>query len=160
MARRSALDNPRFRGVLLIVAAVPISVLYLWRTVVLPLAGGSLPGDFKENYLAAAAKIAAGRDPYNECSVGVGHGCVNNPGFVPLPLAGAQYVTPPPVAWMLQPLLHVSAAVQLVVVLVVLQASVAVFLWTALRALRVESWQMALLLVLVVIAFGSRPSLR
>lgn len=152
MARRSALDNRRFRGALLIAAAIPISVLYLWRTVVLPLATGALPGDFSQNYLAAAAKIAAGRDPYDVCAV---QGCAAGTGqsFVPLPLAGAQYVTPPPVAWMLQPLLHMSALAQLIVVLVVLQASLVLFLWTALKATRVSDWQTALLLILVTIAF-------
>ena len=104
MTRRSALDHPRFRGALLILAAAPISVLYLWRTVVLP-------------------------------------------------LAGSQYVTPPPVAWLLQPLLHASPALQLVIVLAVLHASLVLFLWAALRALRVSGWQQALLLVLVAIAF-------
>ncbi len=152
MTRRSALDHPRFRGALLILAAAPISVLYLWRTVVLPLAAGALPGDFSENYMAAAAKIAAGRDPYDLCAV---QSCSATPGqtFVPLPLAGAQYVTPPPVAWLLQPLLHASPALQLVIVLAVLHASLVLFLWAALRALRVSGWQQALLLVLVAIAF-------
>jgi hypothetical protein len=126
----------------------------VWRTVVLPLAVGALPGDFSANYMAAAAKIAAGRDPYDLCSIGQGHDCVAVPGsFTPLPLAGAQYVTPPPVAWMLQPLLHLSPALQLGIVLVVLQLSVIVLLWTVLRAVGVRDWQLALLLVLVTIAF-------
>jgi hypothetical protein len=152
--RRSPLDNRRFRGALLILAGIPIAVLYLWRTVVLPLAVGALPGDFRANYMAAAAKIAAGRDPYDLCAIGVGF-CPNRStaGFTPLPLAGAQYVTPPPVAWMLQPLLHVSPAVQLAVVLAVLQLSVIVLLWSVLRAAGVRDWQLALLLVLVTIAF-------
>jgi hypothetical protein len=104
--------------------------------------------------MAAAAKIAAGRDPYDLCAIGIGF-CPNRStaGFTPLPLAGAQYVTPPPVAWMLQPLLHVSPAVQLAVVLAVLQLSVIVLLWSVLRAAGVRDWQLALLLVLVTIAF-------
>ena len=140
-----ALENARFRGALLIVAAVPISVLYLWRTVVLPLAAGQVPGDIRDNYILAAAKIAAGGDPY-ATSVAPG-------AYVPLPLAGPQYITPPPVAWMLQPLVHASGTVQLIAVLVVLQLSLAVFLVTTLRALGVSSWHLAVLLVLVVIAF-------
>jgi hypothetical protein len=140
-----ALENARFRGALLVLAAVPISVLYLWRTAVLPLAAGAVPGDIKDNYLLAAARIAAGQDPY---ATGVPAG-----GFVPLPLAGPQYITPPPVAWMLQPLVHASPGVQLIAVLGVLQFSLAVFLATTLRALGVTSWHMALLLVLVAIAF-------
>ena len=137
---------------MLVLAAVPISVLYLWRTVVLPLATGSLPGDFRENYLAAAARIAAGRDPYDVCAV---QGCDTAPasGFVPLPLAGAQYVTPPPVAWMLQPLVHAGSELQLIVLLAVLHLSFVVFLVAVLGALRVGGRQMALFLVLVAIAF-------
>ncbi len=139
---------------LLVVAGIPIAALYLWRTVVLPLAVGALPGDFSQNYMAAAAKIAAGADPYDLCAIGVGL-CPNRPSgtFTPLPLAGAQYVTPPPVAWMLQPLLHLSPAAQLSIVLAVLQLSVIVLLWTVLRAVRVSDWQMAVFLVLVAIAF-------
>jgi len=137
---------------MLVLAAVPISVLYLWRTVVLPLAAGSLPGDFRENYLAAAARIAAGRDPYDVCAV---QGCDTAPasGFVPLPLAGAQYVTPPPVAWMLQPLVHAGSELQLIVLLAVLHLSFVAFLVAVLVALRVGGRQMALFLVLVAVAF-------
>ena len=137
---------------MLVLAAVPISVLYLWRTVVLPLAAGSLPGDFRENYLAAAARIAAGRDPYDVCAV---QGCDTAPasGFVPLPLAGAQYVTPPPVAWMLQPLVHAGSELQLIVLLAVLHLSFVAFLVAVLLALRVGGRQMALFLVLVAVAF-------
>jgi hypothetical protein len=141
----AALENARFRGALLIVAAAPISVLYLWRTLVLPLATGAVPGDISNNYILAAAKIAAGRDPY-ETTFPAG-------GFVPLPLAGPQYITPPPVAWMLQPLVHASGRVQLLVVLVVLHLSVILFLVATLRALRVTSWQLTVLLVVVTIAF-------
>ncbi len=141
----AALENRRFRGVLLIVAAAPISVLYLWRTAVLPLLVGAVPGDIRDNYILAAARIAAGLDPYTTTTP--------SGGFVPLPLAGPQYVTPPPVAWMLQPLVHAGSEVQLVAVLAVLHLSLIVFLVTTLRALRVTSWQMALLLVLVAIAF-------
>jgi len=152
--RSSPLDNRRFRAALLILAGTPIAALYLWRTVVLPLAVGALPGDFSANYMAAAAKIAAGRDPYDLCAIGVGF-CPNRTtgSFTPLPLAGAQYVTPPPVAWMLQPLLHLAPAAQLAVVLTVLQLSVVVLVWTVLRAAGVRDWQMAVFLVLVTIAF-------
>ena len=152
MARTSPLENARFRALLLVLAGVPIGALYIWRTLVLPLALGVVPGDLSENYLAAAARIAAGKDPYDLCAIQACGG-VHSGGFVPLPLAGAQYVTPPPVAWMLQPLLHAGATVQLVVVIGVLQLSLAVFVVATLRALRVRSPQMALLLVLVTISF-------
>jgi hypothetical protein len=152
-ARRSALDDARFRTLLLVVGAVPIAALYLWRTVVLPLSLHALPGDFSENYMIAAAKIAAGRDPYDLCAIQTCAGVTRATAFPPLPLAGSQYVTPPPVAWMLQPLLHATPEVQILVVLTILQLSLVVFLWTTLRAAAVRGWQMALLLILVAIAF-------
>jgi hypothetical protein len=149
--RRSPLDNRRFRSLLLIIAAVPITALYLWRTLVLPVLAGALPLDFSANYMAAAARIAAGHDPYDLCVI---QGCAQQAGtFTPLPLAGAQYVTPPPVAWMLQPLVGASPHVQLAVVIAVLQLSLVVFLITAVRALGVGDWQLALLMVLITIAF-------
>lgn len=140
-AVRSPLDRYWFRSVLLAGAGIPIVALYLWRTVVLPLALGALPEDFNVNYMRAAARIAAGENPYDLT------------GSLQLTVAGPQYVTPLPVAWMLQPLLHASATVQLLVVLVVLQLSLVVFLATTFRALRLRGWQMPALLILVTIAF-------
>ena len=135
------LERPWFRSVLLIGAAIPIAAFYAWRTVVLPLASGALPEDFTVNYMAAAARIASGHNPYDLSAA------------TRLTVAGPQYVTPLPVAWMLQPLLHASAATQLIVVLAVLQLSLVVFLITTLRALGVRDWQSTILLVLVAIAF-------
>ena len=152
MGRPFPLENAGFRALLLALAGVPIGVVYIWRSLVLPLALGVVPGDLSENYLAAAARIAAGQDPYDLCAIQACGGNASG-GFVPLPLAGAQYVTPPPVAWMLQPLVHQAAAVQLIVVIAVLQLSLAVFVVATLRALHVRSWQMVSLLVLVTISF-------
>ena len=150
-SRRSPLDHRRFRTVLLVIATPPIAAVYIWRTLVLPALTGTLPPDFSANYLAAAAQIASGHDPYDLCVL---QGCASAPGtFTPLPLAGAQYVTPAPVAWMLQPLVGVDPHVQLAIVIGILHVSVFLFLWATLRALRVGDWQLALLLVLVVIAF-------
>jgi hypothetical protein len=123
----------------------------VWRTLILPAITGALPVDFSANYMAAAAKIAAGRDPYDLCLI---EGCAHPAQtFIPLPLAGVQYVTPPPVAWMLQPLVGIDARLQLIVVIVVLQLSLVVFLVTTLRAVGVRDWQLAALLVLVAIGF-------
>jgi len=136
---------------LLALAGIPIGILYVWRTLILPAITGALPVDFSANYMAAAAKIAAGRDPYDLCLI---DGCAHPAQtFIPLPLAGAQYVTPPPVAWMLQPLVGVDARLQLLVVIGVLQLSLVVFLVTTLRAVAVRDWQLAALLVLVTIGF-------
>lgn len=149
--RRSPLDNRGFRTVLLVIAAVPIAALYVWRTLILPDLSGALPADFSANYMAAAARIASGHDPYDLCVL---QGCAPVPGtFTPLPLAGAQYVTPLPVAWMLQPLVGADPGLQLALIVGVLQIALVVFLWATMRAIRVADWQLALLLVLVTIGF-------
>jgi len=151
VTRRSPIDDRRFRGVLLAIAGIPIAVLYVWRTLILPALSKAVPIDFSANYMAAAAKIRAGRDPYDICVIqGCAHAAQT---FIPLPLAGAQYVTPPPVAWMLQPLVGAPPVVQLAIVIAVLQLSVLVFLITTFRATVVTDWQLAALLVLVTIAF-------
>jgi hypothetical protein len=149
--RKHPLDNRRFRTVLLVITAVPIGAVYLWRTLILPVLAGALPADFNANYMAAAARIASGHDPYDLCVI---QGCAPPSGsFTPLPLAGAQYVTPLPVAWMLQPLVGADPHLQLAIVIGVLQVSLGIFLWTTMRAIGVADWQLALLLILVVIAF-------
>jgi hypothetical protein len=151
--RRTPLDNRRFRTLLLAIAAPPIAAVYLWRTLILPALSGALPADFSANYLAAAARIASGHDPYDLCVI---QGCSPTPGtFTPLPLAGAQYVTPLPVAWMLQPLVGADPHLQLAIVIGVLQIAVLVFLWATFRTVGVTDWQLALLLILVVI--GCEP---
>ncbi len=150
-SRGSPLANRRFRTLLLAGAGAPIAALYVWRTLILPALTGALPADFSANYMAAAARIAASKDPYDLCVL---QGCAPVPGtFTPLPLAGAQYVTPLPVAWMLQPLVGADARLQLAVVIGVLQVALIVFLWTTIRAIGVTDWQLAMLLVLVAIGF-------
>jgi len=135
----------------LAVAGIPIALLYVWRTLIVPVLTGALPVDFSDNYMAAAARIKAGRDPYDLCLIqGCAHAAQT---YTPLPLAGTQYVTPPPVAWMLQPLVGAPSGVQLAVVIALLQLSLAVFLVTTLRARMVRDWQLAALLVLVTIGF-------
>jgi len=149
--KRSPLEDRRFRSLLLAIAGVPIALLYMWRTLVQPALTGVLPLDFSANYMAAAARIAAGHDPYDLCVI---QGCATQAQtFTPLPLAGAQYVTPLPVAWMLQPLVSADPRLQLAVVIAVLQLSLVVFLFAVLRASGVADWQLAALLVLVTISF-------
>jgi hypothetical protein len=60
---------------------------------------------------------------------------------------------PPLLAWLLQPLVGVDSHLVAVGVIVVLNASLAVFLFCALRVLRVHEMQLAVLLVLVALAF-------
>ena len=151
VTRRSPLENRGFRSLLLVIAGVPITLVYLWRTLVQPALTGALPLDFSANYMAAAAKIAAGRDPYDLCVI---QGCATQAQtFTPLPLAGAQYVTPLPVAWMLQPLVGADPRIQLAVLITILQLSLLVFILATLRASSVADWQMAALLVLITISF-------
>ena len=140
--RPSALDNRRFRSVLLAIAGVPILATYLWQALVQPIFFGGYLGDFQESYMRAAGRIASGLDPYDLCAT---IGC-SEP-------TGPQYVMPPVLAWMLQPLVGVSSGVITVGAVLILNASLALFLWLTLKALRVEDWQLAALLVLVALAF-------
>ena len=140
--RRSALDNRRFRTVLLAVAGIPILATYLWQALIQPIFFGGYLGDFQESYMHAAMRIAAGQNPYDLCAT---TGCLEP--------TGPQYVMPPVLAWVLQPLVGVDAHLITVGAVLVLNASLALFIWLALRALKVEDWQLATLLVLVALAF-------
>jgi len=128
--------------VLLALSGVPITALYLWQALVQPIFLGGYLGDFQESYLRAASRIASGHDPYDLCAT---MGCLEP--------TGPQYVMPPVLAWMLQPLVGVDSHVITVGAVLVLNASLFLFIWLALRALRVRDWQLASLLVLVALAF-------
>ena len=136
------LANRRFSGLLLIWSGVPIVLLYLWQAVIQPLAFGGYLGDFQESYMRAAGRLAAGRDPYDLCQT---MGCLEP--------TGPQYVTPLPLAWLLQPAVGVDPRVLTVGAVIVLNLSLAVFLVCLLRALHVRDWQLGVLLVLVALAF-------
>ena len=140
--RLPALANRRFRGLLLIWAGIPILLLYLWQALVQPLAFGAYLGDFQESYMRAAGRLAAGLDPYDLCQT---MGCLEP--------TGPQYVTPLPLAWLLQPVVGVDSHVLGAAAVIVLNASLVVFLFCVLRALKVDDWQLGALLVLTAIAF-------
>ena len=133
----AALQNRRFRTILLTLAGVPIALTYMWQALIQPILLGGYLGDFQESYLRAAARIASGRDPYDLCST---MGCLEP--------TGPQYVMPPVLAWMLQPLAGVDSRAITIATVLVLNASVALFVWLVPRALRVHDWQVAALLVL------------
>jgi len=137
-----AFANRRFSGLLLIWAGVPILLVYVWQALVQPLLFGAELGDFQGSYMRAAARLAAGRDPFDLCQT---MGCLEP--------TGPQYVTPLPLAWLLQPLVGVDSHAVTVAAVLVLNVSLAVFLFFALRALRVRDWHMAALLVLITLAF-------
>ncbi len=67
---------------------------------------------------------------------------------------GPQYVMPPLLAWLLQPVVGIDSHLLGVGVIVLLNTSLAIFVWCALRALKVDDWQLAVLLVLVALSFG------
>jgi hypothetical protein len=140
--RLPALANRRFRGLLLIWAGIPILLLYLWQAVVEPLAFGAYLGDFQESYMRAAGRLAAGRDPFDLCQT---MGCLEP--------TGPQYVTPLPLAWLLQPVVGVDSHVLAASAVILLNAALVVFLFFVLRALKVDDWQLGALLVLIAIAF-------
>src|ERR1700730_3325900 len=137
-----ALANRRFSGLLLIWAGLPILLLYVWQAVVQPLVFGAYLGDFQESYMRAAGRLAAGHDPYDLCQT---MGCLEP--------TGPQEVTPRPLAWLLQPFVGVDAHVLAAAAVLLLNASLAVFLFFVLRALRVDNWRLGALLVLIALAF-------
>src|SRR5437660_2200148 len=136
------LANRRFSGLLLIWSGVPIAALYLWQALVQPLAFGTYLGDFQESYMRAAGRLAAGQDPYDLCQT---MGCLEP--------TGPQYVTPLPLAWLLQPAVGVDAHALAAGAVILLNASLVVFLVCVLIALQVRDWQLAALLVLAALAF-------
>jgi len=141
--RLRALADRRFRSLLLVWAGVPISVLYLWRGLVQPLLFGTYLGDFEESYLIAARRLAAGLDPY--------------PVHVTVLGGPGEYVMPPLLAWLLQPVAGHDSHLISVVVIITLNLSLAIFLFCTLRALKVNEWQLAVLLVLVALSFEPVP---
>lgn len=142
MTRRTPLDDRRFRTLLLAIAGIPILVLYAWQSVIVPIAFAGYLGDFEESYMRAAARLVAGRDPYDLCQV-----------VACLEPTGPQYVTPPPVAWLLQPAVGLDSHAVVIGAVILLNVSLVIFLVCALRALRVDDWQLRALLVLVALAF-------
>jgi len=136
------LANRRFSGLLVIWAGIPITLLYIWQALVQPLAFGTYLGDFQESYMRAAGRLAASRDPYDLCQT---MGCLEP--------TGPQYVTPLPLAWLLQPAVGVDSHALAAAAVILLNASLVVFLICVLRALEVRDWQLAALLVLVALAF-------
>jgi Glycosyltransferase family 87 len=140
--RRSAFDNRSFRTLLLVGAGAPIAIQYLWQAIIQPLAYGAYLGDFQESYMRAARQLAGGHDVYDLCRTA---GCLEP--------TGPQYVMPPPLAWMLQPLLGVDSRAITIGAILLLNASLFLFLFCLLRTIGVTEWQLAALLVLVAISF-------
>ena len=140
--RPSALDNRAFRTLLLAMAGIPIALLYLWQALVQPLAFGAYLGDFQESYMRAARRLAANLDPYDLCRT---IGCLEP--------TGPQYVMPPPLAWMLQPLAHVDSHAITIGAILVLNASLFFFVFCVVRGLKVRDWQLAVLLALIALSF-------
>jgi hypothetical protein len=66
---------------------------------------------------------------------------------------GPQYVMPPLLGWLLEGAVGVDGRVISIAVVVVLNLSLAAFLFCALRALKVDDWQLAALLILVSLSF-------
>jgi Glycosyltransferase family 87 len=135
------MGNRSFRTLLLVIAGVPIALTYVWQGIVQPVLIGDL-GDFSESYMPAAIRLSRGVDPYALCAT---MGCLEP--------TGPQYVMPPVLAWMLQPLIGVDHTAVTLGVVLVLNASLFLFIWLALHALRVTDRQLATLLCLVALGF-------
>ncbi len=141
-SRRHALDDRRFRSLLLALAGLPVGGFYVWRGLVEPLWKGEGLGDFRESYLPAAARLAAGHDPY-DLTLAL---------YSSVP-SGPWYAQPPLMAWALQPLLGWPEPAQEWLVILSAQLSLALFLVCLYRALRVRDWQLRALLALAAVSF-------
>jgi hypothetical protein len=139
---RPALENRGFRTLLLVLAGVPIAVVYVWQALIQPLVFDAYLGDFQESYMRAARRLAENSDPYDLC---LRAACLEP--------TGPQYVMPPPLAWLLQPALSVDSHLITIAAILVLNVSLFVFILLTLRALKVTDWQPAALLALVAISF-------
>ena len=122
---------------------IPILGVYVWTTLVQPLLLGAYEGDFQESYMRAAGRIAAGLDPYDLCQT---MGCLEP--------TGPQYVMPPLLAWMLQPVVGIDSHTLGVAVVLILNAALVVFVVCTLRALKVRDPQLAALLIVIALSFG------
>ena len=127
---------------LLVLGGVPILLTYLWQSLFQPLFLGAYLGDFQESYMRAAARLAAGRDPYDLCR---SMGCLEP--------TGPQYVTPLPLAWLLQPAIGVDSHVLTIGTVLLLNVCLVVFLVCALRTMRVRDWQLTVLVALLALGF-------
>src|SRR2546430_9489719 len=140
--RPHALSNRSFRSLLLAVSGIPIAIVYVGQALPEPWVSGASLGDSRESYRRAAGGLAAGAAPYALCRPA---GCLEP--------TGPQYVMPPPLAWMLQPLVSVDSHVITVAAILALNGCLFAFIFCALRALKVDDWQLAALLVLIALSF-------
>ena len=142
--RRSALDDRRFRALLLAITGLPIGIMYVGQTFGRLLLSPNPPlNDFQLVYLTAARALVAGEDPYQACA----HGAC---------MAGRvehfNYY-PPVVAWIMQPLAHLGDRAAEVGAMIAVQVLLAIFIWSVLRAVACRDWQFWALTTIAVLSF-------
>jgi Glycosyltransferase family 87 len=137
-----ALQNRRFRTVLLILAVVPIGFRYAEATLVGQLVH-PIRGDFMQVYVDGARQLTSGADPYAAC---LASNCYVN-------LANGWWFYPPAVLWLFQPFTHLDERVTNAIAVLAAQLCVAIFLWVVARAMQVRDWQLIALWVAAVISF-------
>ena len=142
----AALNNRRFRTVLLVVAGVPILGAYAWFGAIWPIFWNQL-SDFRQVYLDGARVIAGGGDPY-QCSTGFCSGHSN--GW--LGAAGAVY--PPFTLWVMQPFNRFDPATVDAFALVAANLCLIAFIWIVVRALSIKDWQLIAVIALMSVSFA------
>jgi hypothetical protein len=139
------LHNRRFTGLLLVVASPPVFALYAVGIVLRTWNGRSqTASDFTDVYLKAAAAVRAGHSPYRDACTG--HGCVD---FI----STAASLQPPALAWLMQPLTQLPLATSTALAIVSAQICLCAFLVLILVAAGVRDWQVAVLVILLAIAW-------
>lgn len=145
---RPFLNRP-FRWLLLAIAGIPITILYLFRGLVQPLlTHGTDRTDLSDVYLPAARLLLQGKDPYtHQCA---GSGCFDLLG----PFSAFQ---PPVMSWLLQPLARLDPPISDAITIVVLNLAIVAFILVTLRMAQVEDRQLMVFCALLVI--GWTPTL-
>jgi hypothetical protein len=137
--RTRALDNRPFRWLLLALAGIPITASYLWWTLLLPFLTRPDFSDQAFVYTASAA-IRSGSDPYGWIAGGYSYG-------------RPVYIYPPFWAWLQQPLVPLGRENAALLLLVLLQLSLAGFLFLLHRALGPVDRQEIVLGLILTLAF-------
>ena len=138
---REVFNRPRFRRRALWLVGVCVIGTYLWSSLIERFLFRRVFADFKV-FLAGAQALEQGRDPYLSFLV------QSHYDFAP------NYLYPPMVAWLVQPLLGIGVENAALLVLVILQVCVVAFLWLTYRTLRPVSRHEIAFGVILSLSFG------
>ena len=138
----AALDNVRFRWLLLVITGGAVIPAFAVMMIIVPLLHQALPGDLAV-YVKAARLIHEGADPYASW--------LSSSSLDPTRRSG--YIYPPFLAWLLAPLSTLPAAVLLTGLLMLDVIALSGFWWLTARSLRWRGAQSLVLIAVSTLAF-------